>query len=80
MEISEEEMAKEERRKIITGVLVREGPVLAESLPVAKIKARFGVVQQTKQVHLQSAFWLMLISVCKISSILLPFLITNILI
>jgi len=58
MEISKEESAKEEleRRKSVTGMLVREGPVLVETLLVAKTKACFGAVQQTKQIHLQSAF------------------------
>lgn len=48
MEISKEETAEEERerRKIIAGMLVREGQVLAKSLLVAKIKACFGLVPQ----------------------------------
>lgn len=79
MEISREETAKEERdrKNIIIGMLVRGGPVLAKRPQVAKIKACFGVAQQTKQIHLQSAFWLKIISVCKMSCVLLACPITN---
>lgn len=76
-----EETAREEREreKEDDHMLVREGLVLAESLLVAKIKPCFGRVLQTKHIHLQTAFQLKFISMCKIS-VLFPCLVTNILI